>query len=138
MYAVKRKGLKDVLELAKTACRTQERWFLGDDCQLDASALDDPAQQAEEGAASLGSAMPPQQAHGDIGLLKPQHSDMGSKDDGELCKKLAIPDDACSVDGPPTPDNEDGHRVGMPAIHRSNEATSPGTVAAAARVLHLL
>ena len=136
MYAVKRKGFKDVRELAKTACRTQERWFLGDDCQLDASALDDPAQRAQEGAERLSSAMPPQQAH--IRLLQPQQDGMGSKDDGEFCKRLAIPDDACSVDGPPTPDNEEGHRVSMPAIHGSNEATSPGIVAAAARVLHLL
>ena len=138
IYAVKRKGMKDVLELAKTACRTQERWFLGDDCQLDASALADPAQQAQEGAARLSLLMPPQQAHGDIGLLQPQQSGMGSKDDVEFLKRLAIPDDACSVDGPPTPDNEEGHRVSMPAIHGSNEATSPGIVAAAARVLHLL
>ena len=82
--------------------------------------------------------MTPQRAHGDVQLLQPQQNGMGSKDDWELCKKLAIPDDACSVDGPPTPDNEEGHRIGMPVIDCSNEATSPGTVAAAARVLHLL
>ena len=111
MYAVKRKQLKDFLELANIAYRTQERWFLGDDCQLDASAVDDPAQQAPEGAARLRPAMPPQQAHVDIDLLQSQQYGMGCKDDGEFCNKVAIPDDACSVDGPPTPDNEEGRHA---------------------------
>ena len=36
---------------------------------------------------------------------------MSSKEDGEVCKKLVIPDNTCSVDGPPTPDNEEGRHA---------------------------
>ena len=132
--------LEHAVEHAKTACRMPERWFLGDDCQPDATALNYPAQQAQEDAALLSPAMPPRQAHGDIDLLQPQQAGMGSKDDGEFCKKLAVPDDACSVDGPPTPDNEEGNRASMPAVQclRLTEAAPPGIIAAAACGLHLL
>ena len=114
--------LKHAVELVGAACRMPERWFLGDDGALNAIALDGPSQQA----------------HGDIELLQTQHSGMDSQDDEGFCEKVAIPDDACSVDGPPTPDNEEGNRAGMPAIQRLTEAASPGTVAAAMRALHLL
>ena len=131
------KELKHTVELAKTACRMPERCFLGDDCQLEAIVLDDPAQQALEDAAHIRSPMPAQQADGDIESLQPQQNDMGSKDGGDFRMKLAIPHDACSVEGPPTPDNEEGDRASMPASRRLTEVASPGIVAAAARALHL-
>ena len=59
---------------------------------------------------------------------------------GLVCTKLAIPEDACSVDGPPTPDNEEADRVCMPAAKRQRlDACSPPAAAVAvARILHHL
>ncbi len=59
---------------------------------------------------------------------------------GLYLEKLVIDEDAASVEGPPTPDNEDSGRVSMPATKRQRVSTSsPSALAASfARALFLL
>ena len=59
---------------------------------------------------------------------------------GMYCTKLAIPEDACSVDGPPTPDNEEADRVCMPAAKRQrlDDSSPPAAALAVARILQLI
>lgn len=82
---------------------------------------------------------PSQKAHSDSGSLQPQQEPAGPAK-GFFCGKLAIPDDACSLDGPPTPDNEEADRVYMPAAKRLRlDGASPQALAATvARALYLL
>lgn len=70
-------------------------------------------------------------------------SDSGSlisAGNGLYLEKLIIDEDAASVEGPPTPDNEESGRVSMPATKRQRiSSTSPSTLAASfARGLFLI
>lgn len=59
---------------------------------------------------------------------------------GLYWEKLVIDEDAASMEGPPTPDNEESGKVNMPATKRQRVSnTSPPTLAASfARALFLI
>ena len=113
---------------------------MGDDTAEGALAIAAPAD-----AACLLTATPPQRVLCEDSSTPPLliQQKPGSEVNGGLgqfCGKLAIPDDACSVEGPPTPDAEEADRVCMPATKRQRLVeSSPGVLAATvSRTLYLL
>ena len=118
----------------------EERHFLDNDTAEGALAITAPAD-----AACLPTATPPQKVLCEdtstpLLLIQQKPGSAVNGGLGHFCGKLAIPDDACSVEGPPTPDAEEADRVCMPATKRQRLAeSSPGLLAATvSRTLYLL
>ena len=97
-------------------------------------------QYVQEDAACTVSITPITKAPSDSGSPQAQLEAASKPGPGLFCTTLAIPEDACSVDGPPTPDNEEADRVCMPAAKRQRlDDSSPTSAAlAVARILQLI
>ena len=133
-------SLSECSQVLHATRRVEERHFLDEDTAEGALAITAPVD-----AAYLPTATPPQKVLCEDSFTPPlliqQKPGSGVNGGlGQFCEKLAIPDDACSVEGPPTPDAEEADRVCMPATKRQRLAESfPGPLAATvSRTLYLL
>lgn len=70
----------------------------------------------------------------------PFKSCLSNAGNGLYLEKLVIDEDAASIEGPPTPDNEESGKVKMPATKRQRVSTTSPTALAAsfARALFLM
>ena len=123
-----------------SACRESERHFLGNNV-LGRSAVGTTSEQyVLEDLACTISTTPLPKVPGGSESPPAQQEAVGKPGSGLFCTKLAIPEDACSVDGPPTPDYAEADRVCMPAAKRQrlDESPPPTAAGAMARILDLL
>ena len=121
-------------------CRESERVTLGKTLLERTAVVMTPERGSHEGAACIISSTPLPKMLGDSESPHVQVDVDGKAGLSLLCRKLVIPEDACSVDGPPTPDNEEADRLCMHAAKRPRleESPPPTAAAAVARTLHLL
>ncbi len=122
------------------ACRESERYFLGESMLESAAAGVTSEQYIQEDAACTVSVTPLPKVPSDSESPQAQLVPDGKPGQSLFCTKLAIPEDACSVDGPPTPDNEEADRVCMPAAKRQrlDDSSPPAAALAVARILQLI
>ncbi len=121
-------------------CRESERYFLGES-MLESAAVGIASEQyIQDDAACTVSITPLPKVPSDSELPQAQLEPDGKSGSDLFCTKLAIPEDACSVDGPPTPDNEEADRVCMPAAKRQrlDESSPTAAALAVARILQLI
>ncbi|CAL5221287.1 g3452 [Coccomyxa viridis] len=127
----------DAIECAR---RESERYFLGES-MLESAAVGIASEQyIQDDAACTVSITPLPKVPSDSELPQAQLEPDGKSGSDLFCTKLAIPEDACSVDGPPTPDNEEADRVCMPAAKRQrlDESSPTAAALAVARILQLI
>ena len=122
------------------ARRDSKRYFLGETMLERTAAGIAPEQYIPEDAVCLPGATPLPKVPSNSESPQAQLEADSDAHSGLFCRKLAIPEDACSVYGPPTPDNEEADRVCMPAAKRQrlDESSPPAAAVAVARILHLL